>query len=112
MWRIWIAALFWGLNWPAVKLALAGFSPWTLRAVGLGLGQQASGLVATFALMSSLIDVPLAGEVPSQMERELAAFVDTLRERRRLVENLQQARELLAPMPRPARRSWRQIVDT
>lgn len=81
-------------------------------AVGLGLGQQASGLVATFALMSSLIDVPLAGEVPSQMERELAAFVDTLRERRRLVENLQQARELLAPMPRPARRSWRQIVDT
>jgi drug/metabolite transporter (DMT)-like permease len=38
LWRIWVSALFWGLNWPAVKIALAGFSPWTLRAVGLGLG--------------------------------------------------------------------------
>lgn len=38
MWRIWLAALFWGLNWPAVKILLDGISPWTLRAVGLTFG--------------------------------------------------------------------------
>ena len=38
MWRIWLAALFWGLNFPSVKILLGGFSPWTLRAVGLSLG--------------------------------------------------------------------------
>lgn len=38
MWRIWLAALFWGLNWPAVKIALGGLSPLVLRTVGLGLG--------------------------------------------------------------------------
>lgn len=38
MWRIWLAALFWGLNWPAVKILLDGISPWTLRSVGLTLG--------------------------------------------------------------------------
>lgn len=38
MWRLWIATLFWGFNWPAVKILLSGMSPWTLRAVGLGGG--------------------------------------------------------------------------
>lgn len=38
MWRIWAAALFWGLNWPIVKVLLTGTGPWTLRAAGLGLG--------------------------------------------------------------------------
>lgn len=38
MWRMWIAALFWGLNWPAVKIMLTAISPWTLRAVGLACG--------------------------------------------------------------------------
>lgn len=56
MWRIWIAALFWGLNWPAVKLALAGFSPWTLRAVGLGLGAML--LAALAAVMRRPLAVP------------------------------------------------------
>jgi drug/metabolite transporter (DMT)-like permease len=46
VWRIWVSALFWGLNWPAVKLALAGFSPWTLRAVGLGLGAMLLAVMA------------------------------------------------------------------
>lgn len=49
MWRIWISALLWGLNWPAVKLALAGFSPWTLRTVSLGLGALLLGLLAVAA---------------------------------------------------------------
>lgn len=38
MWRIWLAALFWGLNWPVVKILLGSISPWTLRSVGLTLG--------------------------------------------------------------------------
>ena len=38
MWRIWAAALFWGLNWPIVKVLLTGVGPWTLRALGLNLG--------------------------------------------------------------------------
>ena len=35
MWRMWLAALFWGLNWPAVKIILTAASPWTLRTAGL-----------------------------------------------------------------------------
>lgn len=35
MWRIWAAALFWGFNWPAVKIVLDAASPWGLRAAGL-----------------------------------------------------------------------------
>jgi len=31
-------ALAWGLNWPAVKIALSAFPPFTLRLVGLGSG--------------------------------------------------------------------------
>lgn len=32
-----LLALIWGLNWPAVRVILSWWSPWTLRAVGLGL---------------------------------------------------------------------------
>ena len=46
MYRLWIAALFWGLNWPAVKIMLTAISPWTLRAVGLACGAT---LLAAFA---------------------------------------------------------------
>ena len=38
MWRIWAAALFWGLNWPVIKVLLTGASPWTLRAATLTSG--------------------------------------------------------------------------
>jgi drug/metabolite transporter (DMT)-like permease len=38
VWRIWLAALFWGLNFPAVKILIGGISPWTLRAIGLTFG--------------------------------------------------------------------------
>ncbi len=31
-----LIGLFWGLNWPAVKVILSEIPPWTLRAVGLG----------------------------------------------------------------------------
>jgi drug/metabolite transporter (DMT)-like permease len=31
-----VLALLWGLNWPAVRVVLSWWSPWTLRAVGLG----------------------------------------------------------------------------
>ncbi|MGI9421928.1 MAG: DMT family transporter [Hyphomicrobiaceae bacterium] len=30
--------VFWGLNWPTVKLLLAELAPWTLRGLGLSLG--------------------------------------------------------------------------
>lgn len=38
LWRMWLAALMWGFNWPAVKIMLATSSPWTLRAAGLSGG--------------------------------------------------------------------------
>ncbi|MEM1382681.1 MAG: DMT family transporter [Pseudomonadota bacterium] len=38
--------VFWGFNWPAVKIALGDFQPWTLRAIGLGAG---AGLLAAIA---------------------------------------------------------------
>jgi drug/metabolite transporter (DMT)-like permease len=49
MWRIWLTALLWGLNWPAVKILLDGTGPWTLRAAGLGV---AATLLAGFTLLS------------------------------------------------------------
>jgi hypothetical protein len=33
-----LLALLWGLNWPAVRIALSGLTPWSLRAIGLGCG--------------------------------------------------------------------------
>ena len=41
-------ALFWGLNWPAVRAALFDLPPWTLRAIGMGAG-------ALFLLVVALI---------------------------------------------------------
>lgn len=38
MWRMWVAALFWGFNWPAVRIVLDAIGPWTLRATGLAIG--------------------------------------------------------------------------
>ncbi len=49
MWRLWVAALLWGLNWPAVKIILTGVSPWTLRATGLAGGAV---LLFVFAWLS------------------------------------------------------------
>ncbi len=33
-----VIGVFWGLNWPAVKIVLAEIPPWTLRAIGFTLG--------------------------------------------------------------------------
>ncbi|MEZ5741809.1 MAG: DMT family transporter [Burkholderiaceae bacterium] len=33
-----LLALFWGLNWPAVRILLSWWSPWTVRAIGLAAG--------------------------------------------------------------------------
>jgi drug/metabolite transporter (DMT)-like permease len=49
MWRMWLAALFWGLNWPAVKILLTAASPWTLRAAGLACGAM---VLTVFTLVS------------------------------------------------------------
>ncbi|MGD9806499.1 MAG: DMT family transporter [Hyphomicrobiaceae bacterium] len=53
MWRIWAAALFWGLNWPVIKVMLTGSGPWTLRAAGLT-GGAALLAAATVASGQSL----------------------------------------------------------
>lgn len=41
-----LLALIWGLNWPAVRVILSWWSPWTLRAVGLGLAALVLFLLA------------------------------------------------------------------
>ena len=41
-----VLALAWGLNWPAVKIMLSAFQPFTLRVVGLGAGAVLLLLVA------------------------------------------------------------------
>lgn len=41
-----VLALAWGLNWPAVKIALSAFPPFTLRVVGLGSGAVLLLLIA------------------------------------------------------------------
>lgn len=46
MWRIWIAALLWGANWPAVKIILSHAGPWSLRAAGLACGALVLALMA------------------------------------------------------------------
>ncbi len=53
MWRIWAAALFWGLNWPVIKVLLTGAGPWTLRAAGLT-GGALLLMAATVAFGQSL----------------------------------------------------------
>ena len=58
MWRIWLAALFWGLNFPAVKTLLDGMAPWTLRAAGLTAGGLL--LMATTLAVGKSLVVPRA----------------------------------------------------
>lgn len=58
MWRIWAAALFWGLNWPIVKILLDGTGPWSLRTFGLSLGFAL--LAATTLLSGRSLAVPRA----------------------------------------------------
>jgi drug/metabolite transporter (DMT)-like permease len=48
--------VLWGLNWPAVKLALHDVQPWTLRTVGLGIGALA--LLAFAKLKRTSLHVP------------------------------------------------------
>jgi len=56
MWRIWAAALFWGLNWPVIKVLLTGAGPWTLRAAGLTCG--ATLLLIATAVSGQSLRIP------------------------------------------------------
>jgi drug/metabolite transporter (DMT)-like permease len=56
MWRLWTAALFWGLNWPVVRVLLDHMGPWTLRAVGLSAG--AAVLLLVTRLTGQSLRVP------------------------------------------------------
>jgi drug/metabolite transporter (DMT)-like permease len=51
-------ALCWGLNWPAMKMALAEIPPWTFRTLCLSIG--GGGLLAIAALMGLPLGVPAA----------------------------------------------------
>jgi len=53
-----ILALAWGLNWPAVKIALSAFPPFTLRMVGLGSGAV---LLLIVALLQGKRLIPARG---------------------------------------------------
>ena len=46
----------WGLNWPAVKIALREVEPWTLRTIGLGIGALA--LLAFARLRGTSLWIP------------------------------------------------------
>ena len=56
MWRIWAAALLWGLNWPAVKIMLTAVPPWSLRTAGLGCG--AALLLSYSVLIGRSLAIP------------------------------------------------------
>jgi len=62
MWRILFAAVFWGFNWPAVKILLGGASPWTLRAAGLAGGFCV--LLVILAVMGRSLRLPAAAVRP------------------------------------------------
>lgn len=55
-------ALAWGLNWPAVKISLAEFAPFTLRAWGLGGG---AALLFALALLQRRPLLPARAAWPS-----------------------------------------------
>jgi drug/metabolite transporter (DMT)-like permease len=58
LWRMWLGALLWGVNWPVVKIMLATASPWSLRAAGLTGG--ALFLFAAALLTRTSLHVPRA----------------------------------------------------
>jgi drug/metabolite transporter (DMT)-like permease len=51
-----LIALLWGLNWPAVKIALDGVSPWTLRTIGLSFG--AAALMGAARIVAVSLAIP------------------------------------------------------
>jgi drug/metabolite transporter (DMT)-like permease len=55
-----LLSLFWGLNWPAMKLVLAEMPVWTFRALCLVIG--GAGLLATAALLGQRVRL-LPGEI-------------------------------------------------
>lgn len=47
-----VMGVFWGLNWPAVKFTLSEIPPWTLRALGFGIGAIFLAMLARRARQS------------------------------------------------------------
>lgn len=54
--------LFWGINWPAMKIAMADIEPWTFRTLCLGLGSI--GLFILGRIKGSRLSVPRANLFP------------------------------------------------
>lgn len=83
MWRIWLAALFWGLNFPTVKHLLTGANPWSLRAAGLAAGTVLLAAITTASGHSLAIarrywgTLLIAGLLNVAAFNVLAAFAQT-----------------------------------
>jgi len=56
IWLLAALAVFWGANWPAMKLAVGEFGPWTFRAACIYVG--AAGLFAIAALRGLPMKLP------------------------------------------------------
>jgi len=54
--------LFWGVNWPAMKLAVAGIDPWTFRVLCLAVG--AAGLLGWARATGHRLSIPAADRGP------------------------------------------------
>lgn len=57
-----LLGLIWGLNWPAIRLAVTEISPWTFRAVCLAVG--AATLFAVILARGGRLRVPRAEILP------------------------------------------------
>lgn len=74
MWKLWAAALFWGFNWPAVKIILADAAPWTLRAAGLSGGAVLLALATLGSGRSLRIERGLWGRLAMASLLNVAIF--------------------------------------
>ena len=63
-----LMGLCWGVNWVAARIILQALQPWTLRAVGIGLG------MATLFVAASIGRVPLAIRRQDWMKVAIAGF--------------------------------------
>lgn len=60
LWLLFLLAIFWGANWPAMKVAVAEFGPWTFRVVCVYVG--AAGLFAIAIVRGIPLGLPRGRE--------------------------------------------------
>ncbi len=60
LWLLFLLAVFWGANWPAMKVAVVELAPWTFRVVCVYIG--AAGLFAIAAMRGIPLGLPRGRE--------------------------------------------------